>query len=178
MIFDAEIRDVDDLDVEELKAEVLYWREDAIASLGPLIGRIEEALVCEGLPMAAEYAAILRRRLGAIEGALTGDGLDRCWLCSDVILPGQPMLREVNEGDVHAGCLGQHIEGDRYQLDADSVVGPDDEPIEGGDGVLVSHPHRPPFEAAKIVERLGLAERLCDAPAIVEARLAQLVRSC
>lgn len=148
----SEANDPGVMSEDQLRAEVWFWRTRAADELQRLHRRIAVGFVAQ------EHVADLSSRAsvwaGLLEGAMTGDDVDKCPLCSEVLVPGQAALREVEEGEVHAECLGTPIgdgqAGDRFQLDPESVVDADDEPDPDSDGVLVSHAYAPAKTTAEI----------------------------
>jgi hypothetical protein len=145
---------------DQLRAEVWYWREAASHQLWNLVQALKDAVPDSSA--ARRLAEQAREIASALEDALTGDGLDKCALCGDVLVPGMAALREVTEGDVHAECLGELTEGegkpgDSYQLDPEGVVDENDEPTPDGDGVLIAHAYRPARTTEDMVALLASA---------------------
>ena len=136
---------------DELRAEVWYWREE-VAS------RLHTAVEERNLTWISLWTVLL-------DGAVDQSAITKCFACNEVLVPGQPAIRDVSEGDAHAGCMGQHIDGDRYQLDPEGICGPDDEPIPGHDGVLTSHPYAPLRTTAQMATLLTQAWSMLGEPA-------------
>jgi hypothetical protein len=154
-----DIRDPMTLDVDDLRAEVWFWRERAVDHLRRL-------LEAEATTPRDEVSAWLN----AFNGAATGEELDKCAICDQALYPGQACLREVDSGDVHAGCLGSAIgpnpikPGDFVQLDPECVVDENDEPDEDSDGVLKAHEFRPMRDAAEVAAITSRAMSLLGWP--------------
>lgn len=157
----------------DLRAEVRCWRDSAAIRLMATVELVEEAAVC-GSPALFD---VLRRRLRSefdtLVSVLDGPEDDRCALCSEPIEPGAPVLREVNEGEVHAECLGDALPGegplrpgDKVQCDAEGIVGDDDEPVEGGDGILIARAYEPVFSRETFLRYVGAAEQLLERSAV------------
>lgn len=136
---------------DQLRAEVWYWRER-------IAEHLSEALTADDYDLVRIWAPML-------SGAVAGDEITKCFACNEALVPGQPCIRDVTEGEAHAGCMGTHIEGGRYQLDPESVCDEHDEPIEGHDGVLQATPYEPVRTTAQIARLVGEGWKRLGGPA-------------
>lgn len=146
----SDAKDPAEMNEDELRAEAWYWREEVASRLASAVE--ERNLTWIGL-----WTVLL-------DGAVDQSSVSKCFACSKVLVPGQPAIRDVSEGDAHASCMGDHIDGDRYQLDPESICGDDDEPIPGHDGVLRSHPYAPLRTTAQIAALLTQAWSMLGEP--------------
>lgn len=130
---------VEDLTLEQLRDEVWLWRTEATARLFFTMGEVEAS------SPRSRVGHDARRRLNAevetLSDALAGNYHPSCFVCGFSIRPGDAVLTDVNEGEMHAECP-QHeggpqaaAPGDKIYMDPESIVIDEDHP-EGGDPAL------------------------------------------
>jgi hypothetical protein len=148
----------DEMSEEMLRAEAWFWRQNVAAMLG-------EALV--GIDR--DPLRRLRDLTTMLEAALTGDLHPTCFICAEPLLVGQATLREAEEGEVHAACLGDPLDGDgpikpgdKVQCDPEGFVDAEGEPIADHDGIV----------EAGVYERLYTTRQLAEKVAKGQAFLA------
>lgn len=132
----AEYRKVEDLSLEDLREEVWFWRTDAAAGLASMIAERQARPPSEA--EAEESEGLLAYAAEALHDALRGRYHERCFACGFSIQPGDAVISDVNEGEMHASCPDQEggaqaiKPGDKVFMDRDSIVIDQDHP-EGGE---------------------------------------------
>jgi hypothetical protein len=162
-----DLNDPESMDVAQLRAEIVAWRAHIADHIR---GQLAELRASQKGAGSAWSRLATTQLTNALAGIASGEDLETCALCGDVKAVGQPMLREVEEGEVHAWCLGDLVggeepgkPGDRYQLDPEGVVDDNDEPDPHSDGILVSFAYRPPITTEAVALLLKEAFDACAA---------------
>lgn len=166
----SEHRKVEDLTLDELRDEVWLWRTDAAARL---YGRMDD--VRKSSPRARAGREARRHLCGDVEtlsDALAGVYDPICFACLLPIKPGDAVICDVDEGEMHAACPvdGQPSTakpGDKIYMEPESIVIDEDHP-EGGDPALKPD-HIVAHEASRLYSHDQLVDRLTAARALLGA---------
>lgn len=161
---------VDHLTIEQLRDEVWLWRIDAALRL---FNRMDAVKQTRAATRAGREA---RRDLaGDVEtlgDAMAGRYHPDCFACGLPIIPGDAVISDVNEGEMHAECPAEGRErtikpGDKVFMDRESIVIEEDHP-DGGD--LADKPdHIVAHAASRLYSDKQIAARLDTARALLSA---------
>lgn len=160
----------DTMNQAQLRDEVWFWREETTAELFHLRRAVEATTARSKAGQEARQR--LRGAVQQLSEALSGDVLDDCFACALPIRPGDAVITDVNEGEMHAQCPKPGrpqtiMPGDKVFLDPESIVIDDDHP-EGGDPALKPD-HIVAHEAARLFTAEQISQRLAEARALLEA---------
>lgn len=161
-------RPIDVLTVEELRDEVWYWRTDAAARLFFLMDAVKVTS-----PRANAGREARRHLAGLIETlseALRGEYHPACFCCAEPIRPGDAVISDVTEGEMHAECpapgeRSTFRPGGKVFMEPESIVIDEDHP-EGGDPALKPD-HLVAHEASRLYTHEQIVAKLETARAVL-----------
>lgn len=152
----SEARDVEAMNLEELRAEVWYWREEAAADLAFRVSEYQR-----GGSGAFRTRQALRDRIRCLaeqlEGALGHDLFQACEACGEAVKPGQAVISDADGGELHATCMGAPSgcqPGDKLFVDPAAIVWEGEGPKPDH---IVAHASSRLYDLAGLREEIGKA---------------------
>ena len=153
-------RDVEALSIEELRAEVWFWREGAAATLGAKMLWLEAMNDGDarrrGIKRVRKQVTTLSAQL---QEALAGEYWSLfCEACGGPVKPGQAVISDVDCGEMHADCAdggwGRYKPGDKLFLEPEAIAWEGEGPKPDH---IVCHASERLYTTAQLVEQLGRA---------------------
>ena len=139
----SEFQKIEDLSIETLREEVWMWRTDAAARLATLAVEVDSTNPHSRVGMNARRE--FRGEAETLNDALAGRYHPRCFCCGFSIRPGDAVIQDVSEGEMHADCPSEEggvqvlRPGDKVFMEPDSIVIDEDHPDGGEAGDKPDH---------------------------------------